>query len=246
MSTPTEPSGESTSPQQPRRSRIGRRRGLWIGAGVLVLLVVVGVAAAWLAPGRGHPRGPFAGPDGPPPRPVELLEYVEHAGPRWDGPDWGPPGRGRWDRGPRARGWRAGDGVLAGTVRSVSPDSITVAVDGGGERTVRAGSRTRVIGDTDTELADLQPGERIVVAVEGTGSDATARTIWSPRARVTGTVTALDGGRATVMGFDGIAVTVDVSRLSEPPAVGDVVTLTGTPADGGVRADAVRELPKAS
>lgn len=243
MSSPTDPAPdptpESSSPR--RRFRIGRR-GLVIGAVVLAAVVVVGVVIALLTPDHDHRRGPFAGPHGLPPRPVELLEYFEHAGP---GPEWRIHGRGFPGWGPRE--WRGfGDGVVAGTVRSVSGDSITIAVDGGGERTLRTTERSRVIGDVDTALSDLQQGERVVVTVNGSGSGATARTIWSPRARVTGTVTALDGGRATVTGFDGVPVTVDISRLSEPPTTGDVVMITGTSADGGIRADWIRILPAAS
>jgi hypothetical protein len=71
--------------------------------------------------------------------------------------------------------------------------------------------------------------------------------VWTPQASVTGTVTALAGDRATVTSVEGLAVTVDVAALSQKPAVGDVVVLTGTAADAAtIRADGIRVLPRAS
>ncbi|OLT03712.1 hypothetical protein BJF90_03100 [Pseudonocardia sp. CNS-004] len=101
-------------------------------------------------------------------------------------------------------------------------------------------------GAGNSGLGDLQVGERVVVSVEGTGDAATAEAIWVPQASVTGTVTALSGETATVVSVDGLSVPVDTTGLSQKPAVGDVVVLTGTADAGTIRADGIRVLPKAS
>ncbi len=230
-----------TTPQQlpPRRSRLGRR-GPAVGAAVLALLVVAAVAVAFLVggPGRDRDRGGPAGFGGP----AQFDD--ERRGDGRPGDGWGGGGRG--DRGPGG-GAGLGDGpVLTGTVVSVADGALVVAADGCAQRTLRTDDATRVRGGDDGALGDLQAGERVAVAVEGTGDTAVARTVWSPDASVTGTVTAVTGDRATVLSVEGLPVTADVAALSQRPVAGDVVVLTGTAADQVLRAEEIRILPAAS
>jgi len=242
MST-TEPPTTKVPPRRPWRERV-RSRGFVIGAVVAALVVVAGVAAALLLPdddrGRFGPGFDRAGWGG---------EMHERGGP------WGEGGPGRWaddedgdedrGRGPRPFGF-GDDPVVTGTVASVANGSIVVNVDGAGPRTLRTDGDTEVGGPGNSGLGDLQAGERVVVEVEGTGDAATAESVWTPQASVTGTVTALTGDTATVTSVEGLAVTVDVAALSQKPAVGDVVVLTGTADASSIHADGIRILPRAS
>jgi hypothetical protein len=243
MST-TEPPTSEVPPRRPWRSRL-RSRGAVITAAVAALVVIGGVTAALLLPD--HDGGRF-GPG------------VDRAG--WAGPPWaegghGPMG-GHWgggyrgddddrfeDQGPRGGGL-GDEPVVTGTVASVANGSIVVTVDGAGQRTIRTDGDTRVRGSGNSGPGDLQVGERVVVAVEGTGDAATAESIWVPQASVAGTVTALSGDTATVTSVEGLTVAVNTAALSQKPAIGDVVVLTGTADAGTIRADGIRVLPKAS
>jgi Domain of unknown function (DUF5666) len=237
MST-TEPPTSEIPPRRSWRSRL-RSRGAVITAAVAALVVIGGVTTALLLPD--HDRGRF-GPG------------VDRAG--WSGPPWaegghGPMG-GHWgddDRfeGQGPRGFGFGDEpVVTGTVASVANGSVVVNVDGAGPRTIRTDGDTRVRGASNSGLGDLQVGERVVVGVEGTGDAATAESIWVPQASVAGTVTALSGDTLTVTSVEGLTVSVNTTALSQKPAVGDVVVLTGTADAGTIRADGIRVLPKAS
>lgn len=255
MSTPTEPPTEQNphpppAPppgRRPWRSRL-RSRGVIIGAAVVALLVVGGVAAALLIPDRDRHFGPGFGR-------MESTGEIDDRGAPWGGPSGGPwagpeggPWRGEAGFGGHDRGGVPGNAaVLTGTVSAVSSGTLVVNVDGGAQRTLRTDGGTRVQGVANSGLGDLQAGERVVVQVQGTGDAATARTVWTPQARVTGTITALAGDRATVTSIDGLTVTVDVAALSQKPVVGDVVVLTGVATDGStIRADGIRVLPRAS
>jgi hypothetical protein len=212
-----------------------------ITAAIVGLVIITGAAAALLLPdddrerfGSGSGRPGWGGMD-------------ERS---WRGGSWGEDGPGRsgdreWDegRGPLGMG---DDPIVPGTVASVASGSIVVNVDGAGPRTLRTDGDTEVFGATNSGLGDLQTGERVVVEVEGTGDTATAESVWTPQARVTGTVTTLAGDTATVISVDGLVVTADVAALSQRPTVGDVVVLTGNAVDGStIRADGIRVLPRA-
>ncbi|MGI9003711.1 MAG: hypothetical protein ACR2GH_19020 [Pseudonocardia sp.] len=106
--------------------------------------------------------------------------------------------------------------------------SVVVAPDSGEQRTIRTDDSTRVRGGGNTGLADLEAGERVVIRVAGAGDAATAVSILTPQARVIGTVTALSGDLATITSIDGRTVTANLSALTEQPAVGDLIALTGT------------------
>jgi hypothetical protein len=256
---PTTPAAAaSPAPRRGWRRLRPRGRGGVIGAAVVALLVVGGVAAALLIPdgdGRGHrggsgvglagESGELGGPDG--------LNGLNGLGGLGGADDLGGPASGRGEG--RDRGGRGGDGarglgadtLLAGTVVSTSAGSIVVTPDGGAQRTVRTDDNTRVRGNDNQALGDLQTGERVVIRVSGTGDAATVVTILAPQARVTGTVTALSGDTATITAVDGLGVTANVAALSQKPAVGDLVVLTGVAANGTtITADGIRVLPKAS
>lgn len=246
MTAPTDP-----TPPRGWRRRLPRPRGRTavIAASVLALLVVGGVAAALVIPGGGPHRGADRAD-----RPGIGLANGEGRPDRGGDPGLGGDlglsggdlagldgGRGRGGRG------LGDDALLAGTVVSTTGDALTLTPDGAAQRTLRTDGSTRVRGATVSGLGDLQPGQRVVVRVSGTGDAATAVSVLVPRARVTGTVTALSGDTATVTAVDGLVVTADVAALAQEPAVGDLVVLTGT-AEGGttLRADGIRVLPKAS
>lgn len=250
MTTPD----DSTTPSAPgpgkesrwRRMR-PRGRGAIIGAGVLALLVVGAVAAALLIPGGGPWRGDrhaawqgggqWGDPD------VGLMGGLE----QFAGPGAGPFGPEHRGRGPRGgRGGFGNEPVLIGSVVSTANGTITVTPDGGAQRTLRTDDRTVVRGGGNQQIGDLQPGERVIVRVDGTGDSARATAILSPKARVSGTVTALSGDVATITGIDGLTSSVNVAGLSQKPVVGDVVVLTGTAANNTINADGIRVLPKAS
>jgi hypothetical protein len=245
MSSTEPPTTEVPPPAEPKRpwrSRL-RSRGVIITAVVAALVVIGGVTAALLLPD--HDRDRF-GPG------------FDRAG--WSGaPRWAEGRHGHMDMdddegrmgerfgGSGPRGFGLGDEpVITGTVASVANGSIVVNVDGAGQRTIRTDDDTRVRGSANSGLGDLQVGERVVVVVEGTGDAVTAEGIWVPQASVTGTVTAVSGDTATVTSVDGLTVTVNTAALSQKPAVGDVVVLTGTADAGTIRADGIRVLPKAS
>jgi hypothetical protein len=243
--TEVPPPAEPKPPRRPLRSRL-RSRGAVITAIVAALVVIGGVTAALLLPD--NDRGRFGGPG---------FDRAGWAGER----PWGDGGPGHWgdrdsDRadgddegfggpGPRPFGF-GDDPVVTGTVASVADGSIVVNVDGAGPRTLRTDGDTEVGGPSNSGLGDLQVGERVVVEVEGAGDAATAESIWVPQAGVTGTVTALSGNTATVTSVEGLTVSADVTALSQKPAVGDVVVLTGTADAGTIRADGIRVLPRAS
>jgi hypothetical protein len=249
---PDPPTTESAAPPPARsRWRRPRGRGALIGAAVLALLVVGVVVAALVIPGHGPGRGDRGGPGpdiglsgelgelGAPDGLGGLAGPGDARGPWRDGP-------GRGGAGPLGRGLGS-DTLLAGTVVSAGNGSIVVTPDGAAQRTIRTDDRTRVRGSGNAALGDLQAGERVVIRVSGTGDAATAVTILAPQARVTGTVTALAGNSATVTAVDGLTVTVDVTALTQKPAVGDLVVLSGVATNGTtITADGIRVLPKAS
>jgi hypothetical protein len=78
------------------------------------------------------------------------------------------------------------------------------------------------------------------------GADNKAIGVLGLRPHVAGTVTALDGNRATVVRGSGLVQIVDVSAVAQKPAVGDLIAAVGTLADNGatLKADTVRVLPK--
>ena len=256
MSTPLPPDPPTTpaapQPERPtgwRRFRPRGRAGA-IGAVIVAVLVVGGVVAALLVPwghrgGPGDYRGPAVGLSG---ESSELgdIEGLDDGGALRDGPGRDGPGRGRGDR-PGARG--LGQRHPAGRDGRLDRERVTRPHSRRWRRSAPSAPTTApaCAARATPPSATWRPGERVVVRVTGTGDAATAVAVVTPRARVTGTVTALTGDSATVTGVNGLTVTVDVAGLGQKPAVGDLVVLTGTAANGTtLKADQVRVLPKAS
>ncbi len=135
--------------------------------------------------------------------------------------------------------------MLAGAVVSVGNGNLVVAPDGGvAQVTVPTTDRTRMLG-AGNGLAGLQPGQRVVVRV---GEDRSAMAVFTPAARAIGTITALAGDRATLVRPDGLTEAVDLAGVNPKPANGDLVMVSGTPADNGatLKVTTLRPLPKAS
>lgn len=216
------------TPPSPRR----RRRLPWlIGLGGVLVGGLVGglVVAGALGSDRAAPDLAFAA----------EAELITSAFPgEWDGDRPGghhrPFGHGQWRLGPDER-------VVVGTVAGSGANDLTVAQDGGSQTAIPTDEDTRVRGSDNHELGDLDAGERVVVRV---GPDGTAAAVSVIRAHVVGTVTALDGDRATVLRPDGLAVQLDLSGVDARPAVGTVVAVRGSAAgDGGVlRAEEVATI----
>lgn len=238
MTTPTAPAPPPVPPESaPAPRRRLRSRGGVIGAIGLALVIVGVVAAALIIPGVPGGR----------PAAVSGVGLLGEQGDLW--PLRGPGGRGHNPADSKGGVGTAlgNDALLAGTVVAADNGTLVIAVDGGPQRTLRADDRTRVRGSGAAALSSLKPGERVVVRVSGSGDAATALSVMSPQARVTGTVTAITGDIATVMGIDGRPATVNIAKLTQKPVVGDIVIVTGLVTDGStISADRIRVLPKAS
>jgi len=207
----------ATSTPPPRRRRL---RPWLIGIGGVLAGGLIGglLVAATLGPGQPGPDLAF----------VAEAELITSAfPPEGDGDHPGahhrPFGHRPWLPGPD-------EDVVVGTVAGSGADELTVAQDGGSQTAIPTDADTRVRGAGNNELGDLDPGERVVVRV---GPDGTAVAVGVVQAHVVGTVTALDGDRATVMRPDGLAVPVDLAGVQARPAVGTVVAVRGSVEDDG-------------
>ncbi len=230
--TPADPPTMMTAPR--RRPRFGRRR-IVIGSALLAVLVAGGSVVALLVPddGAGGARAAFGG------LPAEGNQ--QHAA---TAPQGGPAAGG----GARGAGRQplGDDTLLLGRLVSTGTGTLVVAQDNGPTRTVRTDDNTKVPRAGRKGLAALTPGDRVVVRVSGTGDAATAVVVRSPKAHVTGTVTALSGDTATLLRADGLSETVNVAALNPKPAVGDLVVVSGKADGTTVVAERSRALPKAS
>jgi hypothetical protein len=219
-----------------RRRRFSRRR-IAIGAALLAVLVGGGMAVALLIPG-GSFGGAVAAFEG---RPVDGGQQAAAPAPA-------PAPAGGRQRGQHGDGRdRLGaDTLLVGKLVSTGTGTLVVAQDNGATLTVHTNEGTKVLGAGKKGLAGLTAGDRVVVRVSGTGDAAAAVTVRSPKAHVTGTVTALAGDAATVLRADGLAESVNVAAVNPKPAVGALVVLSGTADGSTLTADRMRPLPKAS
>lgn len=241
------PTAQATAP-----SGRGRRRRPWLIAGATVLGVILLLVAfgAGRATGRWHDGGHGGyglrgdhramirmhdGPAGPGGGP-----WMGERGGFGGGPGWG--GGRHLGVGPGGPGALGGQGI-AGTVASVNGASVVVNADGGGPVTVTTNDQTRVLGEGRHSVADLKAGDRVLVRVRDANTPVA---VLVPQARAAGTVTALDGDRATVTRPDGLTQAVDVSGVSNKPKAGDRVAVLGTIADNGatLKASSLRVLPK--
>jgi hypothetical protein len=212
------PAPAAATPTNPRR----RRRLPWLVGlgGVLVGGLAGGLLVAGVSgPDRAAPDLAFAAD----------AELMAGGFPGEEGGD--RPGR-HGHHGPFGPGpWLGPDlPVVVGSVVGSAANELTVAQDGGAQTAIPTNDETRVRGAGNHELDDLDAGERVVVRL---GSDGTALAVGVIRGHVVGTVTALNGDRATVLRPDGLAVQVDLSGVPERPAAGTVVAVRGSSADGG-------------
>lgn len=229
MTSPAPEPAPANTPPSPRR----RRRLPWlIGLGGVLAGALIGglLVAGASGPGRTAPDLWFAA----------ETELITGAFP--DEGDGDRPGAHHRPFG--HRGWLPGpdERVVVGTVVGSGANELTVTPDGGAQTSIPTNEGTRVRGAGNHELDDLDAGERVLVRV---GPDGTAVAVGVVRARVLGTVTALDGDRATVLRPDGLAVPVDLSGVPERPAVGTVVAVRGSAQDSGgvLRAEEVTSVP---
>ncbi len=258
-----QPTARFTQPAQPPAGRgsrwTPRRRWLAAGVGVLVLVVVgaalFGIARHRDGDGRWGERhwGEGRGSDR-----VAFQDGFEEDGLLFGGGPVGHMGPGEPGTGPGGPRGDGGDGsgrhggprglantaAITGSVVSVAPDNLVVAADGAGQVTIPTNDRTRVRG-AGNGLTGLQPGQRVVVRVGGDGS---AVAVLVPVARAAGTITALDGDRATLVRPNGLTEVIDIVAVNPKPTVGDLVAVSGAPAENGgvLKADQLRVLPKAS
>jgi hypothetical protein len=152
----------------------------------------------------------------------------------------GPLGKGR--RGARLPKLAEGEKVVAGSVSSFVDNKLVVRKDNGVDVTVPTNADTKVRGTEGKALTDLKAGQRVIVKV---GSDGVADGVLVVRAHAAGTVIKLDGDRATVIRPNGLSVVLDLSGVSQRPAVGTVVVAVGTAADDNstIKVTNIRELP---
>lgn len=207
------PEPAAATPTSPRRRR-GRPWLIGLGGVLAGGLLVAGV----LGHGRPAPDLEFAAE-------AELITSAFPAEGDGDRPGGHhrPFGPGQWRFDPDER-------VVVGTVAGSGANELTVAQDGGSQTSIPTDEDTRVRGAGNHELGDLDAGERVVVRV---GSDGTAAVVGVVRAHVLGTVTALDGDRATVLRPDGLAVQLDLSGVDARPEIGTVVAVHGSAESGG-------------
>jgi hypothetical protein len=239
MDDPTQRTPPDAERQPPRRARRA-----WVLPTILGSLILVGVlaAAAVIAgPDLGR-RAATSAPDSAAGDGASLDALFELTA------NDQPLRHGHRGHGPLQL--REGEKVLAGSVNSVADGKLVVRKDNGAEVTVPTNGNTRVYGARDKaprnkELSDLQAGERVIVRV---GSDGVAAGVLTVRAHAAGTVTALDGDRATVVQTGGLSTVLDLSAVTERPAVGTVVVAVGTATDDGatLKVEQIRELPTMS
>lgn len=253
------PAGPPVPPGGGRRRRLPGPRWAWVSAaavvGVLLLVLAFGAGRfsgrvhdrmAWIDRAAGGPgghgrlhHGPF-GPGGPgaPGMPGAPGE-----------PGFGPGGmHQRWGDGDGPRGLRfrfaeRGGPEVVGAVASVNGPTVVVNSDGAGPVNVATDANTRVRGEQRKAVADLKPGDRVIVVGQ---QGQPARALVVAPAHVAGTVTALEGDRATVTSPDGLTRVVDLATVGTKPKVGDRIVARGTVADNGatVKAESVRIATK--
>ncbi|KQS56818.1 hypothetical protein ASG36_17475 [Geodermatophilus sp. Leaf369] len=184
-------------------------------------------AAGAPAPGDG-PVGP--GADGERPTPPADGEAPT---PPADGAAPTPPADGEAPAGGPAAGGPGAEGDrLVGTVTAVSDTALTLTDDTGETHELTLTDDTRIGGGPGEEgsVADLATGDRVEVRA----TDGTASEVREALAHVDGVVVSVDGTDLTVVTTPGLHVDVDAAALSEVPAVGDDVHLSGTVTDDTV------------
>jgi hypothetical protein len=147
---PPGPVGPTGLPVQPRRSRMG----LWIAItlGIFVVVVLAGIAAGLMLAGHESPSSPSAGTTGRPSATrVPVVPPPTSGGPQPSLPQL--PGLGNMDNLGATMGTVAGNDGSTLTVESVLGSTVTVHTDG----------KTQVIAMGGSKVADLHPGDMVVV-----------------------------------------------------------------------------------
>lgn len=150
------PAATNPSDHTTRRAKL-RRRAIPLLGGAMALLLAGGTGGYLLA-GQGEPEISFSEVD-----PVASASF-DPAPP--DAGSDGPRGFGPGHRGGFGRGGRG----AAGTIDSVDGTTITLTTRDGRKLTVTAAGAVPVILRSQGSVADLQPGQMIVVS-GSTGSD---------------------------------------------------------------------------
>lgn len=241
--------------QLPPAPRPRRRSRVLVLSAVLGVLLVTGVLAAVIAAGNRTPAqaqenldllfAPAAGDlPAPPAAAQEPSDVQEHSDAQEPSDEPPPAHANRPFRHGRHGPLRLAEGekVVAGTVVSVGTDNLVVRKDNGAEVTVPTDGDTRVHGKDRQKLSDLKAGDRVIVKA---GADGKADGVLTVRAHAVGTITRLDGDRATVVSPGGLSKELDLSGVSQRPAVGTMVVAVGTAADGGatLKVEQLKELP---
>ena len=241
---PPQPPQPPQPPEPPQPARPPRRSG-WVMPAVLGALLLAGVliAAVVIAgPGAANRNAGGVAISDMASLDALLQQAADPADPTAANPDAKnrPFPRGRKGHGPLRL--RDGEKVLAGSVSSVADGKLVVRKDSGAEVTVPTDGDTRVGGAQNKALSDLQAGERVIVKV---GSDGIADGVLAVKAHAAGTVTKLDGDRATVVRAGGLSTVLDLSGVPDRPAVGTVVIAVGTATDDGatLKVEQIKELP---
>lgn len=86
-------------------------------------------------------------------------------------------GTGQFGNGQNGIGTRTGGGFTAGTIASISADSVTITLAGGSTVTVRTNSDTSVTKTDKAALTDLGVGDRVTVIGTKSGDVVTAKSI---------------------------------------------------------------------
>ena len=176
---------------------------------------------------------PAAGAPAPGDGPVGPGADGERPTPPTDGEAPTPPADGEAPAGgPAAGGPGAGGDRLVGTVTAVSDTALTLTDDTGETHELTLTDDTRIGGGPGEEgsVGDLATGDRVEVRA----TDGTATEVREALAHVDGVVVSVDGTDLTVVTTPGLHVDVDAAALSEVPAVGDDVHLSGTVTDDTV------------
>ena len=225
---------QPTDQLPPTRPRRGGGRVLVLTAVFGGLLVAVLLAAVVAAVDRAGGTGAAGGSE-------DLDQLFAPVAAQVDEPAEDKAGPGRHPRRGPLR-LRDGEKVVAGAVSSVGDGNLVVRKDDGTEVTVPTDGDTKVRGHDNRALTDLQAGERVIVKA---GADGKADGVLVVRAHAAGTVTRLEGDRATLVTPGGLTKELDLSGVSQRPAVGTVVVAVGTAADDGatLKVEQLRELP---
>ncbi|MFB9908727.1 hypothetical protein [Allokutzneria oryzae] len=130
--------------------------------------------------------------------------------------------------------------LVSGTLAAVGQGTLKITKDGGGEVSLTTDDATKARGMRT--LGDFKAGQRVTVRAK----DGKALAVVLTKAHAKGTVTALNGQRATLVTTGGLTQALDLTAIAEKPKVGDVVNAVGEAIESGsvLRVERLRQLPK--